>query len=63
MGNRQPHPEVNFRTGVGRGRERARSGSARALLSAMDIVGMTDEEKRALLRRFARPRDGEDRDR
>jgi hypothetical protein len=40
---------VNFRVGRGRATERRKAASARGLLDAMKIIGMTDDERRAVL--------------
>lgn len=40
---------VNFRMGRGRATERRKAFSARGLLAAMNVIGMTDDERRAVL--------------
>ena len=42
---RQPHPELNF------GRGRGRRTTARGLLKAMDLLGLTREEQRDICAR------------
>jgi len=44
---------VNFRVGRGRTREARKAFSSHGLLAAMDLVGMTDDEKRAALAKHA----------
>lgn len=48
---RQPHPECNFRMGRGRIREQ-RKAQTTGLLKLLDMVGMTDDEKRAFLQKI-----------
>ncbi len=50
---RQPHPELNFRMGKGRIRER-RIAMTTGLVALMKRVGMTEQEQREFLERAAK---------
>lgn len=54
---RQPHPEINFRLGRGRIREK-RKALTTGLVALMNMVGMTDDEKRKFLEDAKRASEG-----